>query len=203
MNSDSEIAKPVRLRDRLRDETNRAILEAAEHVLSEDGLGARMERIAARAGVAVGTLYNHFRDREALASAVACATRESLFGRLDAAVAASSGRPIREQLRAFIGAVAEHSKAHGRYLTMLVQAGTGPASAKPGRQVLDELFARADVVGLRGIQAAELRPGAREILPLALVGALRTASVRVLEGGVTWEALTEPLIDLFLRGAQP
>jgi len=25
----------------------------------------------------------------------------------------------------------------------------------------------------------------------------------VLEGGATWEALTEPLIDLFLRGAQP
>ncbi len=203
MNQDSDIERPVRLRDRLRDETNRAILEAAEQVLSEDGLGARMERIAARAGVAVGTLYNHFRDREALASAVACATRESLFGRLDAAIAASSGRPVREQLRAFIAAVAEHSKAHGRYLTMLVQAGTGPASAKPGRQLLDELVGRAEVVVARGVQAGELRPDAREILSLALIGALRTANVRVLEGGTTWEALTEPLLDLFLRGAQP
>ncbi len=203
MNQDSDIERPVRLRDRLRDETSRAILEAAEQVLSEDGLGARMERIAARAGVAVGTLYNHFRDREALASAVACATRESLFGRLDAAIAASSGRPVREQLRAFIAAVAEHSKAHGRYLTMLVQAGTGPASAKPGRQLLDELVGRAEVVVARGVQAGELRPDAREILSLALIGALRTANVRVLEGGTTWEALTEPLLDLFLRGGQP
>lgn len=203
MNQDSETGKPVRLRDRLRDEANRAILEAAELVFSEEGLGARMERIAARAGVAVGTLYNHFRDRDALASALACSTREALFGRLDAALAATSGRPVREQLRAFIGAVAEHGKVHGRYLAMLVQAGAGPASAKPARGLLDEVISRADVIAVRGIEAGELRPETRDVLALALVGVIRTASVRVLEGGATWEALTEPLIDLFLRGAQP
>ena len=190
------------MRDRLRDEANRAILEAAELVFSEEGLGARMERIAARAGVAVGTLYNHFRDREALASALARSTRESLFGRLDAALAASSGRPVREQLRAFIGAVAEHGKAHGRYLAMLVQAGVGPASAKPVRGLIDELVARTDVIAARGVEAGELRPETREVLALALVGVIRIASVRVLEGGATWQAITEPLIDLFLRGAR-
>ncbi len=202
MNSDSDTARPVRLRDRLRDEANRAILEAAEHVFSEEGLNARMERIAARAGVAVGTLYNHFRDREALASALACARREALFGRLDAAVSATAGRPLREQLRAFMGAVAEHAKVHGRYLAMLVQAGVGPA-AKPAGSMLDELVARADVVAARAIEAGEVRPEAREILGLALVGVIRVASVRVLEGGARWEKLTDPLIDLFLRGAQP
>ncbi len=203
MNQDSTTDKPVRLRDRLRDEASRAILEAAEQVFSEDGLGARMERIAVRAGVAVGTLYNHFRDREALASALACSRREGLFARLDAALAASAGRPVREQLRAFIGAVAEHGKVHGRYLAMLVQAGAGPASASPGKSLLDELIGRADVVVARGIGAGELRAEAREILTLALVGAIRTANVRILEGGATWETLTEPLLDLFLRGAQP
>jgi len=75
MNQDSDIAKPVRLRDRLREEANRAILTAAEEVFSEEGLGARMEQIAARAGVAVGTLYNHFQDRGALVNALACSTK--------------------------------------------------------------------------------------------------------------------------------
>ncbi len=202
MNPDSDIGKPVRLRDRLRDEAHRAILEAAEQVFSEEGLGARMERIAARAGVAVGTLYNHFRDRDALTSALACATRSSLFGRLDAALAATGGRPVREQLQAFIGAVAEHAKVHGRYLAMLVQAGVGPATAKPTKGLLDELVARADVIAVRGIEAGELRPQAREILGLAIVGVVRVVTVRILEGGATWDAFTEPLIELLLRGAQ-
>jgi AcrR family transcriptional regulator len=202
MNSDSDTAKPVRLRDRLRDEANRAILEAAEQVFSEEGLSARMERIAARAGVAVGTLYNHFHDREALASALASSTRESLFGRMDAALVASAGQPVREQLRGFIGAVAEHAKVHGRYLAMLVQAGVGPA-AKPAGGLLDELVARADVIAVRGIEAGEIRPEVRGILALALVGVIRVASVRVLGGAASWEELTEPLVELFLRGARP
>jgi AcrR family transcriptional regulator len=203
MNEDSATAKPVRLRDRFRDEANRAILDAAEQVFSEEGPGARMERIAARAGVAVGTLYNHFRDREALASALACSRREALLGRLDAAVAASAGRSARDQLRAFVSAVAEHARAHGRYLAMLVQSGAGPASASPGKGLLDELIARADLIVSRAIEAGELRPETRPVLPLALVGVIRTASVRVLEGGSTWDALTDPIIDLLLRGAQP
>jgi AcrR family transcriptional regulator len=201
MNQDSVTAKPVRLRDKLRDEANRAILDAAEQVFSEEGLSARMERIAARAGVAVGTLYNHFRDRDALASALAYSRREALLSRLDAAVAGSEGRPAREQLLAFIAATAEHSKQHGRYLAMLVQSGAGPARANPGKSLIDGLIARAGVIVARGIEAGELRPETREILPLALVGAIRASSVRILEGGASWETMAEPLVDLFLGGA--
>jgi AcrR family transcriptional regulator len=43
----------------------RAILEAAEHELGVRGFhAARMQDIAARAGLAVGTLYNHFEQKE-------------------------------------------------------------------------------------------------------------------------------------------
>ena len=202
MNQDSGTEKPVRLRDRLRDEATRAILAAAEEVFSEEGLNARMEQIAARAGVAVGTLYNHFQDRHALASALACSRRESLFGRLDAALSASVARPVREQVRAYVAAIAEHGKAHGRYLSMLVQAGEGPARADPGKSLLAELVVRADALVARCIASGELRPAGREVMGLALVGMIRVANLRTLEGGSTWDALTEPLIDLFLRGAQ-
>src|SRR5512138_2747814 len=91
-----------RLRDRLREEYGRAILAAAEEVFAEDGLhAARMERIASRAGVAVGTLYNHFADKEALLAALARSRREGLFARVDASLAGVDGRPIAEQLHAF------------------------------------------------------------------------------------------------------
>ena len=203
MNPDSTTAKPVRLRDRLRDEANRAILDAAEEVFSEEGLGARMERIAARAGVAVGTLYNHFEDRKALADALACSRVESLLRRLEAALAGSEGRPIRERLRAFLGAVAEHSRAHGRYLSMLVQSGEGPARAHPKQTFVVELVGRAQVLVDQGVAGGELRAEGREVYAVALVGMIRAANVATLEGHTSWDRMTEPLLDLFLRGAQP
>src|SRR5919201_3557298 len=55
------------LRERLRAETGRAIAAAAEETFAANGVReARIEEIAARAGVSVGTVYNHFEDREAL-----------------------------------------------------------------------------------------------------------------------------------------
>jgi AcrR family transcriptional regulator len=202
MNPDSATEKPVRLRDRLRDEANRAILAAAEEVFSEEGLTARMERIAARAGVAVGTLYNHFQDRQALAAALATSRRAVLLARLDGALAASEGWPVREQLRALLGAVAEHAAAHGRYLSMLVQAGEGPARTNAGCSVLDELVARADQVVERGVAAGELRPEGKDLFGIAFIGMIRAVNLRALAGGPGWAEQTDQLVDLFLRGAQ-
>src|SRR5512138_2950295 len=112
MNSAS--SSPARLRDRLREETSRAILAAAEEVFAQDGLQARMERIAAQAGVAVGTLYNHFEDRAALVRSLVLSRRQALLGRLDAAIAAAEAAPVEQQLRAFFAAVEEHARVHGR-----------------------------------------------------------------------------------------
>src|SRR5438477_203996 len=85
MNRSSHTGRQVLpLRERLKGETQRAILEAAEEVFGESGLsGARMEDIAGRAGVSVGTLYNHFKDRDALLKDLIVARREELLARLD------------------------------------------------------------------------------------------------------------------------
>ncbi|MFD8564382.1 TetR/AcrR family transcriptional regulator [Streptosporangium canum] len=46
------------------------LLVAATQILAERGLDAPLEHIARRAGVSIGTLYNHFPTREALLEAV-------------------------------------------------------------------------------------------------------------------------------------
>lgn len=46
------------------------LLAAARAVLGEHGLDAPLEDVARRAGVSIGTLYNHFADRSALVAAI-------------------------------------------------------------------------------------------------------------------------------------
>ncbi|WP_242342228.1 TetR/AcrR family transcriptional regulator [Anaeromyxobacter terrae] len=190
-----------RLRDRLREETNRAILEAAEHEFAGEGLhAARMERIAARAGVAVGTVYNHFSDREALLGALARSRRERLLARVDAALAAAKGEPVAAQLRAYLEAITEHARAHGPFLTVLVQAGEGPARARPAR-LGDELTARVDAVVRRGIATGELRKDEAGVFALAFVGMVRIVLTRSIQDDAPFERASGALLELFLRGA--
>jgi AcrR family transcriptional regulator len=191
---------PARLRDRLREEAARAILGAAEEVFASEGLGARMDRIAERAGVAVGTLYNHFEDRAALVAALVRSRREALLSRLDAALAGARGASAADRLRAFLGAVEEHARAHGPLLAALMQAGAGPGEARPA-SLLDELVRRADAVVAQGIASGELRRDQAKVFGLALVGMARALLLRAVEGGAEPGEATAAIVDLFLRGA--
>lgn len=192
-----------RLRDRLREEATRAILEAAEAVFGEEGLGARMEQVAARAGVAVGTLYNHFRDRDALLGAVQRETRDALLGRIDAALAATEGRPVDARLHAFLGAVLEHARAHGVFLAALVQAGEGPARTQPTGTLHGAIVARAEAVLGEARRRGELRDAHADVQALAFVGMLRAVLLRGIESRTVDVRLGDALLDLFLRGVRP
>ncbi len=192
-----------RLRERIREATAEAILEAAESVFADGGLpAARMEQIAARAGVAVGTLYNHFEDKDALVRALVETRRRDLIDRLDAALAGTEGLPFDAQLRRFLGAVFAHAARHGALLGALVQAGEGPA--RPGYGVLKGLHERADVLMARGVASGALRADAAGFHGLAFVGIARVFFLRALHerGGAVTEAEAASLVDLFLRGAR-
>jgi AcrR family transcriptional regulator len=192
----------VRLRDRLREETARAILDAAAEAFAAEGLGARMEAIAARAGVAVGTLYNHFEDRKALIAALVRSRREALLGRLDAALAAAQGASVERQLGAYLEAVEEHARANGKLLAVLMQAGEGPGEARPPKTLHDDLVRRVDAIVARGISSGELRPDSAKVFGLALVGMARAVLVRAIEGGAAPGQATSAVLDLFLEGAR-
>ena len=76
MNPDSLTDPSVTLRTRFRTATRDAILDAAAALFAADEAShVRMEDIAARAGIAVGTLYNYFEDRRRRGIDASAATR--------------------------------------------------------------------------------------------------------------------------------
>src|SRR5271168_4892834 len=74
--------RPVGLRDRQKQERERRIVRAAEKLFARKGYTeVAMEDVAARAGLAVGTIYNYFPSKSALLLAIVRRESESLLAR--------------------------------------------------------------------------------------------------------------------------
>jgi len=97
--------KPHPFKERLREAAAEAILDAAEAAILERGLNVPMELIANRAGIAVGTLYNHFADRKALLDSLRARHGETLRADVQAAEERTQHLPVRDQLVAMLTAM--------------------------------------------------------------------------------------------------
>src|SRR3954464_14527590 len=113
---------PRRLRDRLRDAAHEAILDAAEEAFVRQGMDAPMEAIASLAGVAVGTLYNHFDSRAALLEALMSARRQQMLDVTATALAETGGRPFAERFLAGLRALFQAAERQIRYRQLIFQA---------------------------------------------------------------------------------
>ncbi|MEM7016778.1 MAG: TetR/AcrR family transcriptional regulator [Pseudomonadota bacterium] len=71
-----------------RERTRTALLESALDVIAQKGVeGAKINEITDNAGMANGTFYNHFDDKEQIIQAVAIYAAEQIGGRIDAEMA--------------------------------------------------------------------------------------------------------------------
>lgn len=91
--------------ERARD-TVETILRATAHILVRDGYdAASTNRIAERAGVSIGSIYQYFPDKEALFVAIVERHVDEMREELLATFAAVARRPLREGVRAFVEAM--------------------------------------------------------------------------------------------------
>ena len=164
-----------------------------------------MESIASRAGIAVGTLYNHFADREALWKEVCRSRREALLVKLDETLERVRQEPFEAALRAVLTAFVDHWAAHRGFLAVLMQVDpptTSPGPRTRSRTMAQELLERVAALVRRGVAQDVLRPEGSELHPVLLLGMLRSVLFRprdVTPG--TARADVEVMLDVFLRGA--
>jgi AcrR family transcriptional regulator len=212
MNLASSSEPRLKLRDRLRGATREAILEAAATVFAAGGATqARMEDIAASAGVAVGTVYNYFEDRTALVSALLDARRRDMFEALDAAVSPPTAadrtvRGFQAELERFVAPLARHFDANRALLSVLLdeelQRGIDAKVASRRHTIQQEVLDRAERLMAKGIRGHVLQKGDPAVYAAMLVGMVR---------GVATSALADPdarvadrareVVRVFLKGA--
>jgi AcrR family transcriptional regulator len=204
MNHGSESRTKVpRLRSRLRQATSDAILAAAEEAIGDKGLhAAGMGEIAARAGVSVGTLYNHFDDKDAMLAALIDVRRRDLRARIDTALGERQAEPFRAQLAAFTAALAAHFDLHRRFLRILWDEETarGAPLARRDSSPLAEVHERLEKLMRVGVREGALRREGATIFAIAFMGMAKVVLMRETRNGSSG-ANAAALMRLFLEGA--
>ncbi|GAA3104327.1 helix-turn-helix domain-containing protein [Nonomuraea salmonea] len=110
---------------------NRArILAAAEEVFAERGTSASTEEVAARAGVAIGTIFRHFPTKHALLAAIMKDLRRRLIARAESLIAdGDPGSAFFDYFAFLVGG----SARIGAVVSLLAEEG---APIEPGEQIL-------------------------------------------------------------------
>jgi AcrR family transcriptional regulator len=157
------------------------IIEAGLVEFAEKGFSAtRLEDVAARAGIAKGTIYRYFESKEALFEATLLSRVRPVLDDIEAMVDSYQGSST-ELLKLLI--VGVHRELVGSDLHVLMRIIVGEGTRFPaisevyhrrlivkGRAILTRIVAR-------GIARGELRPGSAADLPMVAIAPALMAAV--------------------------
>jgi AcrR family transcriptional regulator len=194
------------LRARLKSETRATILHAAESVFADQGFhGAHMQEIASRAGIAVGTLYNYFEDRQHLLGALIDGYGAELDK--DLARVLRGKMAFRKRLESFFDVVLRHIEERWQVFAILIEdelaRGRGGSGKSDNRPALREVYHAAEKLFQIGLKEGAVRGDARDIYAALLVGTVRALFTHQLyvDRGAPLRARVPQLVRFFLDGA--
>lgn len=179
-----------------------AIYQGAVTVLAEHGLhGATMDRVAAAAGVAKGSLYNYFRSKDELLTFVHEKTIQPLIEANEAVAASdqSAAEKIEAMTRGWYRYVCEHWATFQILVAnMNVEGVLREASIRRQKASIDVI---AGIIQ-QGVESGEFRPlNAKYVAEMLLAAAKGGLEAEFLEGSQRSEdETTETLVAVFLHG---
>ena len=190
------------LRSQLRESVKVAILEAAEDLIAANGLsGAPLAQIAKKAGVAVGTLYNYFEDRDALIRALFEMRRATLRPEMRAAVSKGAHLPFEERLRAFVRDVLATFESHRKFVKVALE--TEHLKLLPNSTTKTDLTNAITELVKAGIKEKLIASEHGELLPVMLQGGVKALLMhRIAENAPITDADANRLVSILLDGAR-
>ena len=170
------------------------LLEAAEDVAAQHGIdAATIAAIAKRAGVAVGTLYNYFPDRDSIFGSLFEMRRQELVPRIEAAAREASRLPFERRLRAYLAAVLGVFEERRKFLQVALDQQAPKFRAKKTPLMTAMAQALADIVRAVDHETAEERA---QMIQAAMKGLIHW---RIEQGG-SFVDDADLLADTFLEG---
>lgn len=202
MNLDSSKRRTAqaRLKSQLRETVRAQILDAAEELIAARGLhGAALAQIAKRAGVAVGTLYNYFADRDAMIRALFESRRALLRPKLLAAATAGEGLLFEQRLRKFVRDLLMAFEEHRRFVKVATE--TEHMKIQPTTTASDLVTALETIVDA-GVAERVLDPKKAPILKLVILGAIKGVVMRRTIEGAGFVDDADTIVSIILDGAR-
>jgi AcrR family transcriptional regulator len=197
-----------RPRDEARALFRNAILDAAEAVFAERGFhGARIQDIAARARIAVGTVYNHFAQKDDVLSALLEERTEELLEQLRAR--GDDPKDFRGQLEARVARLLAYVDQHRAFFAIANEHGLFAGTAAPGARVGTRRLRHVEkfrgvfrALAQEGIASGDLEALDADALARFLGGTMRACVLSSLaEGDTDPRRHAATTVDLFLYGA--
>ena len=202
------VARLPRRRDEARALFRNAILDAAENVFAERGFhGARIQDIAERARIAVGTVYNHFDQKDDVLSALLDERTEEMLEQLRPSPRDPERFPAR--LEARIARMLDYVERHRAFFAIANEHGLFAGAVAPSARVgtrrlrnVEELRAVFRALIDEGIASRDLEPLGGDALARFLGGTIRAFILSSLaEQSADPKEHAASIVDLFLHGA--
>jgi TetR/AcrR family fatty acid metabolism transcriptional regulator len=184
------------------------IIEAARRVIMDVGYpDASMDRIAQAAGVAKGTLYLYFKNKDELLARTFAEEHDHMMDNLRKSAQSVTG--YTKQLRSLVHATMKHAIDHQAFRQALVGApdispfGTSVASIEIRREIEDYGGFVAEIIE-QGMRAGEFREGNAAKFAMYLTQLVAGAVTTLLRkpDDNAWQESVDEITDFFLQGAQ-
>src|SRR4029077_6602190 len=152
-----------------------AILEAAAQILQSDGEEKlNTNRIAARAGFSIGTLYQYFADKEAIIAALAERERDKMLSTIVKALNNIEPGDFENAVRGIVRTLVGSKRPRTRKIIMMTMMRRWQfAPDRSGAGVIEQLI--VETTGRRPGGGRPMTPAAAFVLTRAFMGAIRAA----------------------------
>jgi AcrR family transcriptional regulator len=177
-------SKPIDLQRRLPQQarsrdTIETIFEAAARIIETDGEAElNTNRIAERAGISVGTLYQYFPNKEAILVAMArrelANDRAAVIQAISAALEGPDAPIARLVVRTLIDLHCQRQRVRGVIMQVHAALGFGEEYSQPLQEITALLGARSDRVAPG--RTAPIPPASLFVLTRAIIGVIRAAA---------------------------
>lgn len=184
----------------MREAVRTQILDAAEELIAAKGLhAAALVQIARRAGIAVGTLYNYFEDRDAMVRALFESRRATLRPKLLAAARDAESLPFEARLRQFLRDLLVAFDSHRRFLKVAIE--TEHLKMTTSTTATD-LNAAIESIVAAGVSEAVIDANRAPLFVLLVTGSVRAVVLRAAIDGTDFVGDADAIVTMLLDGAR-